>query len=82
MPSQELFEKQSKSYKKRILNETKYKISIEAGSTDCWKKYINGNGINFGIDKFGRSAPYKDIFNYFGLNVENITKNTLKLMGK
>ena len=82
VPSQELFEKQSKSYKKRILNETKYKISIEAGSTDCWKKYINGNGINFGIDKFGRSAPYKDIFNYFGLNVENITKNTLKLMGK
>ena len=82
VPSQELFEKQSKSYKKRILNETKYKISIEAGSTDCWKKYVNGNGINFGIDKFGRSAPYKDIFNYFGLNVENITKNTLKLMGK
>ena len=82
VPSQELFEKQSKSYKERILNETKYKISIEAGSTDCWKKYVNDSGINFGIDQFGKSAPYKDIFDYFGLNVENITKNTLKLMGK
>ena len=82
VPSQELFEKQSKSYKEGILSETKYKISIEAGSTDCWKKYINDNGISFGIDKFGKSAPYKDIFNYFGLNVKNITKKTLKLMGK
>ena len=82
VPSHELFDKQSKFYKEKILNETKYKISIEAGSTDCWKKYINNDGINFGIDKFGKSAPYKDIFDFFGLNVENITKKTLKLLGR
>ena len=80
VPSQELFEKQPKTYKEKILNETKYKISIEAGSTDCWKKYIINNGISFGIDQFGKSAPYKDIFNYMGLNVENITKRTSKLI--
>ena len=80
VPSQELFEKQPKTYKEKILNETKYKISIEAGSTDCWKKYIIDNGISFGIDQFGKSAPYKDIFNYMGLNVENITKKTSKLI--
>ena len=34
----ELFELQSKSYKNKILKETKFKISIEAGSSDCWKK--------------------------------------------
>jgi len=82
VPSQELFEKQSKSYKEKILNETKYKISIEAASTDCWKKYINNNGITFGIDKFGKSAPYKNIFNYFGLNIKNIIKKTTKYINR
>ena len=36
----ELFDLQSKSYKNVITEETKFKISIEAGSSDCWKKYI------------------------------------------
>ena len=81
MPCLELFELQSKSYKNKILKETKYKISIEAGSTDCWKKYLGNNGIGFGIDEFGKSAPYKDIYKYFGLestNIKNITKKLLK----
>ncbi len=82
VPSHELFDKQNKSYRKEILKETKHKISIEAGSTDCWKKYIGENGKSFGINNFGKSAPYKDIYNFFGLSVERITKETLKLMGK
>ena len=81
MPCMELFELQSKSYKNKILEETKFKISIEAGSSDCWKKYVGDNGIAFGIDEFGKSAPYKDIYKYFGLestNIKNITKKLLK----
>jgi len=80
MPCMELFELQSKSYKNKILEETKFKISIEAGSSDCWKKYVGDNGITFGIDEFGKSAPYKDIYKYFGLesaNIKNITKKSL-----
>ena len=81
MPCMELFELQSKSYKNKILEETKFKISIEAGSSDCWKKYVGDNGIAFGIDEFGKSAPYKDIYKYFGLestNIKNITKKIIK----
>ena len=81
MPCMELFELQSKSYKNKILEETKFKISIEAGSSDCWKKYVGDNGIAFGIDEFGKSAPYKDIYKYFGLestNIKNITKKFVK----
>ena len=81
MPCMELFELQSKSYKNKILEETKFKISIEAGSSDCWKKYVGDNGIAFGIDEFGKSAPYKDIYKYFGLestNIKNITKKLVK----
>ena len=82
MPCMELFELQSKSYKNKILEETKFKISIEAGSSDCWKKYVGDNGIAFGIDEFGKSAPYKDIYKYFGLESTNIKNITKKLFNK
>ncbi len=82
MPCMELFELQSKSYKNKILKETKFKISIEAGSSDCWKKYVGDNGIAFGIDEFGKSAPYKDIYKYFGLESTKIKNITKKLLNK
>ena len=80
VPSHELFELQSKTYKNKILNESKYKISIEAASTDSWKKYVGENGICFGIDTFGKSAPYKDVFKYFGLTKENIVNKIKKMI--
>ena len=80
MPCQEIFDQQSKLYKKKILNEVKSIISIEAGSTDCWKKYIGNNGFAFGIDKFGKSAPFKDIYNHFGLTVKDIVDKSKKLL--
>jgi len=82
MPCMELFDLQSRSYKNKILEETKFKISIEAGSIDCWKKYVNKNGFTFGINEFGKSAPYKDIYKYFGLDIKNITNITKKLVTK
>ena len=72
MPCQELFDQQSKNYKKEILNETDLIVSIEASETDYWKKYTGQNGLNFGINNFGKSAPYKEIYNHFNLNVESI----------
>ena len=80
VPCMELFDKQSKTYKNKILNETKNKISIEAGSSDCWKKYVGENGKNFGINEFGKSAPYKEIYKYFGLTKENIIKKSKNLI--
>ena len=80
MPCQEIFDLQSNSYKKKILRETKKKISIEASSTDSWKKYIGDEGLTFGIDTFGKSAPYKDIYKHFGLTITNIAFKTKKLM--
>ena len=63
VPCQKLFDKQSSDYKTEILNETKFKISIEAATTDYWKKYIGENGLSFGINNFGKSAPYKKYMN-------------------
>ena len=80
VPCQEIFDLQSKIYKQKILGETKFKISIEAASTDCWKKYVGIEGLTFGIDEFGKSAPYKEIYKYFRLTVENISKKTKNLI--
>jgi transketolase len=82
MPCQELFDRQSNSYKNKIINETKMKISLEAASTDCWKKYVGENGLSFGINEFGKSAPYKDIYKHFGLTSANITSKLKKMMRK
>jgi transketolase len=82
IPCQDLFDLQTNSYKRKILNETKVKISIEAASTDCWKKYVGNNGLNFGIDTFGKSAPYKEIYKYFGLTAANIVNKSKKLIRK
>ena len=72
MPCQELFDKQDEAYKKRILSETELLVSIEASETEFWKKYTGSNGMNFGINDFGKSAPYKDIYDHFKLNSKNI----------
>ena len=80
VPCQDLFDSQSKLYKQKILGETKFKISIEAASTDCWRKYVGTEGLAFGIDTFGKSAPYKEIYKYFGLTAENISKRAKNLI--
>ena len=78
MPCQRLFDQQSESYKNKILNETKLVVSIEASETNYWKKYTGNRGLNFGINDFGKSAPYKDIYNHFELNSESIIKKIKK----
>ena len=82
MPCLELFEAQKESYKNKILYETKLRISIEAGSTGNWKKYVGINGLTFGIDDFGKSAPFKKIYKHFGLTSENISKKAKKILKK
>ena len=49
--------------KNKILNETELVVSIEASETDYWKKYTGINGLNFGINDFGKSAAYKSLIN-------------------
>jgi transketolase len=81
IPCQEIFDNQSQSYRNKILKETKYIFSIEAGRTDSWNKYVGKDGLTFGINDFGKSAPYEDIYNHFGLSEKNISskiKNFLR----
>ena len=82
VPCQEIFDNQSQSYRNKILKETKYIFSIEAGRTDSWNKYVRNDGLTFGINDFGKSAPYEDIYNYFGLSVKNISFKIKNFLGR
>jgi len=80
MPCHEIFDKQEKEYKDKILKETKMIFSIEASTKDYWNKYINESECIFGLEDFGRSAPYKDIYEFFSLTEDEIIKQIKKIV--
>ena len=82
VPCQELFELQNSKYKNKILEETKAKISIEAASTMGWKKLTGNQGTEIGINSFGKSAPYKKIYEHFKITSNNVIKQAKKLVKK
>lgn len=72
MVSTELFDEQDTAYRAEILPADVCKVSIEAGTTYGWERYTGTDGLNFGIDRFGASAPGGDLFEKFGLTVDKI----------
>jgi transketolase len=81
MPSWELFEAQPESYRASVLpRETKRRISIEAGSTLGWQKYIGSEGIAIGLDTFGESAPGEELMEHFGFSVANVVSQAKSLL--
>ena len=75
----ELFEEQSKTYKNSVVGPSyALKISIEAGVTTGWQKYTGIDGLNFGIDRFGESAPGKEVADALGLTPSKIAKSIEK----
>ena len=82
VPCQELFELQNDKYKKKILGETKVKISLEAASTLGWKKLTGNEGMEIGINSFGKSAPYKKIYEHFQITSNNVIQQAKKLIKK
>jgi transketolase len=81
MPSWELFDMQNESYRLEILpDEIQTRISLEAGSIQGWHKYLGANGRAIGIDHFGASAPFKTLFEKFGITAEKVVENALGLL--
>ena len=72
MPCHELFDEQNNEYKEKILEKNNLIVTIEAGSVSCWGKYTKENDLNIGIDNFGKSAPFKELYNDFNINSSKI----------
>ncbi len=74
MPSTNVFDRQDQAYKDSVLTPGVKRVSVEAGVTDFWRKYVGLEGGTVGIDTFGESAPGGDLFKYFGFTVDNVVK--------
>ena len=72
MPCMELFDNQSDEYKRETLDDNSIIFTLEAGSVSSWQKYKKDKGYSFGIDRFGESAPYKKIYEFFNLTEDKI----------
>jgi transketolase len=78
MPCWELFDAQPQSYKDDVLPPAiTARMSIEAGSTLGWAKYVGDRGFAFGIDHFGASAPAAAIAKAFGFTADNVAQLAL-----
>jgi len=82
MPCQELFDKQSKDYREKVIEKNSKKISIEASSIFGWEKYVGSEGSSLGIKSFGKSAPYKSIYEDFNLTSDSVVMIAKKMLGK
>jgi Transketolase len=78
MPCWELFEQQSEEYKRSIIGgDIGVRVSIEAGVSFGWTKWIGVDGISIAIDTFGESAPQSDLASEFGFTVDSILHRLL-----
>lgn len=83
MPSWELFEKQPKDYREKVIpSSVKARVSVEAASTFGWAKWNGSDGYAIGVDRFGASAPYQEIYDHFGITVDRMVEKTKEILNR
>ncbi|MBW2095092.1 MAG: transketolase [Deltaproteobacteria bacterium] len=82
MVSWELFDEQPAEYRDAVLPEgVTARLSVEAGCTQGWDKYTGSRGVVLGIDHFGASAPFQQLYEKFGITTKNLVEKALQLLG-
>lgn len=83
MPSWYLFQQQDPEYRDAVIPpDVPARISVEAGATLGWERWIGPRGIAVGIDRFGASAPYQDLFRKFGFTPEMLADRARALLAR
>ena len=81
MPCWELFAEQSREYRDEVLPpEVRARVSIEAGITHGWERWVGDHGVSIGVDRFGASAPYTRIYEELGLTPERVAAEAAALL--
>ena len=81
MPSWELFEAQSETYRRTVLPpDVTARVSVEAGVPQGWERYVGPEGTRIGIDRFGASAPGSVNMEKFGFTAEHVAEEARRLM--
>ena len=83
MPSWELFEAQDEAYRESVLpSAVTARVSVEAGVTMGWERYVGDHGAMVGINRFGESGKGPAVMAYLGITPENVVRHALKVLGK
>lgn len=83
MPSWERFERQPQDYRDTVLPPAvKARVAVEAGVTTGWQKWVGADGAVIGVDRFGASAPYKVIYEKFGLTPDHVAERARAVLGE
>ncbi len=81
LPCWELFEKQPYEYRETVLpSAVTARVSIEAGRTLGWERWVGSKGVSIGVDRFGASAPYERIYQEYGLTPERVVEAARQVM--
>ena len=73
MPSVDVFEAQDDEYRASVLPRSmRARVAVEAGVTAGWRAWVGEDGAVAGVDTFGKSAPYKHVYEHFGLTGERV----------
>jgi transketolase len=81
MPCWEVFKAQSADYREAVLpSAVKARVSVEAGVTFGWERWLGEGGAAIGLDHFGASAPAETLFERFGFTVENVVATAKRLL--
>jgi transketolase len=82
MPSWELFDAQPQAYRDSVLPPAvTARVSIEAGVTIGWERYVGAQGKIIGLNRFGASAPYQEIYQHLGLTAEAVVDAVKEVLG-
>jgi transketolase len=82
MPSTEAFDAQDEAYRHSVLPPTvRKRLAVEAGATLCWWRYVGLDGKVLGIDRFGASGKFADVYPHFGFTADNIARHISELLG-
>ena len=81
MPNPGRFMAQERIYRESVLpSECKTRVAVEAGVGHYWYPFVGDHGRIIGIDSFGASAPAPELFEFYGLTVENVSKAVKELL--
>ena len=81
MPSWRLFAAQTREYRDEVLPGAVLKVSVEAGSTPGWERWVGEGGVSIGIDRFGASAPWQEIYARHGLTAAAVGDRIRRALG-
>lgn len=82
MVNMNAFLKEDVSYQNKIINKRTKRFSIELGTTYGWHRFLGDDGVAFGIDNFGYSAPYDAIMNHLDFNAKSIAEKIVKFINQ